>query len=79
MPEMIIETVIKTGESDLMGHRKIWIPVAAVGISIFLFGCSAAFVPVDNGSEPPTDSGKTETSETETVDSEKESLYHSLS
>ena len=63
-----------------MGHRKIWIPVAAVGISIFLFGCSAAFVPVDNGSEPPTDSGKTETSETETVDnSEKESLYHSLS
>ena len=52
----------------------------AVGMSICLFGCSAAFVPVDNGTESQTDSGKTETAETETVDnSEKEPVYHPLS
>lgn len=50
------------------------------GVSICLFGCSAAFVPVDNGTESQTDSGKTETAETGTVDnSEKELVYHPLS
>lgn len=63
-----------------MRNRKIWIPVTAVGISIILSGCSAAFVPVDNGSESQTDGGKTEAAETETVDhSEKEPIYHALS
>lgn len=52
----------------------------AAGVSICLFGCSAAFVPVDNGTESQTDSGKTETAETGTVDnSEKEPVYHPLS
>lgn len=37
-------------------------------------------MPVDNGTESQTDSGKTETAETGTVDnSEKEPVYHPLS
>lgn len=54
--------------------------VIAAGMSICLFGCSAAFVPVDNGTESQTDSGKTETAEAGAVDnSEKEPVYHPLS
>ena len=67
-------------EGDWMRNRKFWMGMIAAGVSICLFGCSAAFVPVDNGTESQTDSGKTETAETGTVDkSEKEPVYHLLS
>lgn len=52
----------------------------AAGMSVFLFGCSAGFVPVDNGSESQTKSGKTEAVETAPVDNLKtEPVYDPLS
>ena len=67
-------------EGDWMRNRKVWMTVIAAGMSVFLFGCSAGFVPVDNGSGSQTESGKTEAEETESVDnSEKEPAYDPLS
>ena len=63
-----------------MRNRKFCMAMIAAGISLYLVGCSAAFVPVDNGTESQTDSGKTEAAETGTVDnSEKEPVYRPLS
>ena len=70
----------RNGEGDRMRNRKVLTQVIAAGMSVFLFGCSAAFVPVDNGSESQTGSGKTEEAETESVDNfEKEPAYDPLS
>lgn len=60
--------MIETGEGETMKCKKYWMPVIAVGMSAFLFGCSAAYVPVDSSSELQTDDTRTEETEPRTTD-----------
>lgn len=54
-------------------------PVIAAWASVFLFGCSAAYVPVDNGSELQIDGTKAETTESRTAEDQKNvPVYHPL-
>ena len=53
-----------------MRGKRYWMSAAAMGMSLFLFGCSAAFVPVEDNSE-----ASVENSERETQPMESEPLY----
>ena len=48
-----------------MRGKRYWMSAAAMGMSIFLFGCSAAFVPVENSSEASMESSEQETTQME--------------
>ena len=69
----------RNGEGEIMKSQKYWMPVIAVWVSVFLFGCSAAYVPVDNGSELQTDGTKAEKTEFRTAeDQQTVPVYHPL-
>lgn len=69
----------RNGEGEIMKSQKYWMPVTAVWVSVFLFGCSAAYVPVDNGSELQTDGTKAEKTESRTAeDQQTVPVYHPL-
>lgn len=53
-----------------MSKKLHWLSAAVIGMSAFLFGCSAAFVPVEGSSEV-----QTEPSKEETEAAEREMLY----
>lgn len=58
----------RNGEGEIMKSKKYWMSVIAVWASVFLYGCSAAYVPVDNGSELQTDGTKAEKTESRTAE-----------